>query len=376
MSSLRIIRSKGLISRAELADTLGLNRSTITAVVHQLMEKNFVIEVGTGNSKGGRPPLLLQFNADYAYAASLEWTAEHVRLYITDLKGQIRCTRSLPYYPDRAPRPQVEQAIETLKSAYAELPKKTPSLLGIVIGVPGIVDRHNVISYDLGWDEMPLADDFASAFECPVIVENSAHIGLTAERYFGNGLGEANLGYIRINRGVQAGVLYEDRIYRGNEGFVGNIGHLVVDRKGRKCICGNRGCLQTYISEQALLNSYGSYAGEREDVDMAKLIQRVRENEAGAIRAVHEFADYLGTGVGNLINLMNPGAVVIDSALAEIGDTIGSVLFNRILRTALPYPRRNVRILFSNLGEQAIPLGAAAILLDHVFAPPQVTAIS
>lgn len=376
MSSLRIIRSKGLISRAELADTLGLNRSTITAVVHQLMEKNFVVEVGTGHSKGGRPPLLLRFNADYAYAASLEWTAEHVRLYVTDLNGQIRCTRTLPYFPGRPPKPQVEQAIEALKSAYAELPKKTGSLLGIVIGVPGIVDRRNVISYDLGWDEMPLADEFASAFECPVIIENSAHIGLTAERHFGSGLGEANLCYIRINRGVQAGVLYEDRIYRGSEGFVGNIGHFVVDQKGRKCICGNRGCLQTYISEQALLDSYGSYAGEREDVDLPMLIRRAREKETSAIRAVHDFAEYLGTGVGNLINLINPGAVVIDTALAEIGETVGSALFNRIRKTALPYPRRNVRVLFSALGEQSIPLGAAAILLDHVFAPPQVAAMS
>lgn len=376
MSSLRLIRSKGLISRAELADTLGLNRSTITAVVQQLIEKNFVVEVGTGNSSGGRPPLLLQFNADYAYAASLEWTAEHVRLYITDLKGQIHCARTLPYFPDRPPRPQVEQAVETLKSLHAELPTKTPSLLGIVIGVPGIVDRRSVISYDLGWDEMPLADVFASAFACPVIVENSAQIGLTAERYFGSGLGETNLGYIRINRGVQAGVLYEDRIYRGNEGFVGNIGHMVVDQKGRKCICGNRGCLQTYISEQALLDSYRGDVGGREEVDLGQLIQRVKESEAGAIRAVHEFAEYLGTGVGNLINLINPGAVVIDTALAEVGEVIGSALFDRIRKTALPYPRRNVRVSFSALGEQSIPLGAAAILLDHVFAPPQVAAMT
>lgn len=375
MSSLRIIRSKGLISRAELADTLGLNRSTITAVVHQLMEQNFVLEVGIGNSKGGRPPLLLQFNADYAYAACLEWTAEHVSLYITDLRGQIRWTRALPYFPDRPPKPQVEQAVEALKRAYAELPQKPHPLLGIVIGVPGIVDRRHVISYDLGWDEMPLADEFASAFDCPVIVENSAQIGLTAERHFGSGLGEANLCYIRINRGVQAGVLYEDRIYRGSEGFVGNIGHLVVDQKGRKCICGNRGCLQTYLSEQALLDSYGAYAEAPDRVDMPRLIQGAKEKEMGAIRAVHEFADYLGTGVGNLINLLNPGAVVIDTALAEIGDIVGSALFDRIRKTALPYPRRNVRISFSDLGAQAIPLGAAAILLDHVFAPPQVAAL-
>jgi len=375
MSSLRIIRSKGLISRAELADTLGLNRSTITAVVHQLMEQNFVLEVGIGSSKGGRPPLLLQFNADYAYAACLEWTSEHIRLCVTDLKGQIHWTRTLPYFPNRPPRPQVEQAVEALKTAHAELPPKPQPLLGIVIGVPGIVDRRHVISYDLGWDEMPLADEFASAFDCPVIVENSAHIGLTAERYFGNGLGEANLCYIRINRGVQAGVLYEDRIYRGSEGFVGNFGHLVVDQKGRKCICGNRGCLQAYISEQALLESYGNHTTDQDGVDLPKLIRNAKEKEPGAIRAVHEFAEYLGTGVGNLINLMNPGAVVVDTALAEIGDTIGSALFNRIHKTALPYPRRNVRILFSNLGEQAIPLGAAAILLDHVFAPPQVAAM-
>ncbi len=374
MSSLHIIRSKRLISRAELADTLGLNRSTITAIINQLMEQDLVVEVGIGSSNGGRPPKLLQFNADCAYVICIDWTPEETRMHITDLKGESYYSSAVPYDPKLPAKPQIEQVAALLGKEYARLPAKTHQLLGLVIGVPGIVDRGIIHSYNLGWDEVPLADYFTAIFDCSIIIENSAHIGLTAERHFGAGFGESNLCYIRLNQGIQAGILHHDRIYRGSEGFVGNIGHLVIERQGRKCICGNRGCLQTYASERALLEDYISASGET-NATLHTLIQRVRDNDATAVRCVHQFAEDLGTGIGSLINLINPGVMVIDTALTPISGIISQFLIPRINKATLPFPRRNVRILFSSLGEQAMAYGATAILLDRIFAPPQVVSL-
>jgi len=371
ISSLRAIRSKGLISRAELADTLGLNRSTITAIVNTLTEEELVLEVGIGSSMGGRPPKLLQFNAGAAYAICLDWSSDTIKMFITDLKGEIFFSRSLPYSPERNTREQIAEAIDILETGLSALPQKRHQLLGIAIGVPGIVDRNTVNSYDLGLEQFPLAECFSAVFDCPVIVETSANVGLTAERYFGCGFGEDNICYIRLNKGISAGILYQDRIYRGSEGFVGNVGHFVIDYHGKKCVCGNRGCWQNYASEQALLESCARLAGSKE-LTVPELIGLVRDNNPDAARAVREFSEYLGTGIGNLVNTVNPGLIVIDSALAEIGEAINRTLFAAVDRTALPYAGRNIKILFSTLGEKAIVYGATALILEHVFSPPNV----
>jgi predicted NBD/HSP70 family sugar kinase/DNA-binding XRE family transcriptional regulator len=376
ITSIRTIRSKGLISRSELADTLGLNRSTITTIMNKLVEEQWVKEVGTGHSLGGRPPKLLQFNSEAAYIICIDWTPQFIKLFICDLSGIVLFSKYAIHDPNRNARPLIEEVLGLLKEALADLPQKPLGLLGIGIGVPGIVDRDtaSVSSYDLGWDQVPLAGYFAEVFECPVIIENIANVGLTAERYHGCAFGEEHVCYLRLNQGISASILYEDQIYRGHKGFTGNVGHLVIDIHGKRCSCGNRGCWKNYASERALLESYGKWA-DSEEVNMKVFIKLVKENNTAAVRALHEFSEYLGVGIANLINTLNPSLIVIDSAINEISSFIGNSLHPVIDKAALPYPKKNVKIVFSTLGEQAIVYGATAMVLDRVFASPSLLRI-
>lgn len=373
ISSLHLIRSKGLISRAELADTLGLNRSTLTAIAGRLIEERLVKEVGTGHSSGGRPPTLLQFNAEAAYALCVDWSSERVNMHVCDLSGNAVFSGTLRHDPTRSAARQIADVAAALKRALAGLPAMPHGLLGMAVGVPGIIDREAeaVSSYALGWDQVPLALDFREAFGCPVVVENIANVGLTAERHFGCAVGEENVIYLRLDRGIVAGHLYKNQIYRGDRGFVGNVGHVVIEARGKPCNCGSRGCWTNYASEQALLESYEKLAGS-DSITLGEFLRLVRAGDAAAAAALHEFAEYLGIGIANLVNTLNPGVVVIDGAVNGVSDRFEAVMRDAIDRAALPYPKRSVKVLFSSLGERSVVLGGTALVFNRVFATPNV----
>lgn len=371
ISSIRIIRSTGLISRADLADKLGLNRSTITTIINELIEEELIEEVGIGNSKGGRPPKLLQFNSEAAYTICIDWTPEYIKIFISNLKGNIFFSKQVQCDINKEISQQINEIILETTAGLTNLPAKKHGLLGIGIGVPGIIDNDTVSSYDLAWDKVPLANYFSDAFDCPVIVENIANVGLTAEQYFGCAQGEENVYYLRLEKGISASLLYKDTIYRGSEGFVGYVGHSIIDVHGKKCVCGNRGCWQNYASENALIESYVKISN-RNVVTMNEFIKLVKENDHAAVKAIHEFSEYLGIGISNIINMLNPRLIIIDCSLNEISNFIYRSLLATINKTALPYPKRNVKVLFSSLGEYAIVLGITALILDKVFTSPNV----
>lgn len=373
ITALRAVRARGPLSRAELAQLLGLNRSTITAIAGRLIESELVLEAGQGESSGGRPPTMLRFNDEAAYVACAEWSSSKIGLYVSDMGGKIVYSGELSRNPRRPYRDEIREAAGMLRATVASLPRKPHGLLGVALGVPGVVDRESetVSSYDLGWDIVPLAALFRETFDAPVIVENIANLCLTAERDYGAAAGEEHVCYIRLRQGITAGILINGQIYRGAYGFAGNVGHTIVESQGVVCTCGSRGCWKNYASDDALLRMFAR-AAELPSAAMVDFIHRVRSDDRAAKTVLETFAGYVGIGIANLINTMNPGAVVVDSALNEIGARFGEALQAVVERAALTYPRRDVKLLFSALGSRAVVLGAAAAIFDRTFEPPKV----
>lgn len=371
-SALRVIRSKGMISRAALADTLGLNRSTITAISKQLIAENLVREIGIGPSKGGRPPKLLQFNSEAGYTVSLSWSPQNVQIFINDLKGEIFYAQKMSYDPSKDSASQISTIVAEIKSAWTNIPQKPLGFLGICISVPGIIDRYSVSSYDLQWDQVPLYDYFRKHFDLPIIIEHTANIGLTAEQYFGCAIGFDNVCYVQIDHGISAAFLYQGNLYRGHEGFAGYVGHSVIDIHGKPCICGRNGCWQQYASEDAILKRYQELKNNPSEVTESDFKEKVKAHDSSAIQALNEFSEYVGLGLSNLINTLNPSLVVIKSSFNDLGPLILEPVKLTIKNNALPYPRRNVSILFSSLEEKAVIFGSTAFILDRFLETPKI----
>lgn len=375
VTALGLIQEKNLISRASLAQMLGLNRSTITVIINELLEQGLVKEVGIGASKGGRPPTLLQFNSDAAYTVSIDWSLEHVRIFVTNLGGEIYFSEQLLLNPDHHYSTHIKKVINIVSSTIEQLPDKPLGLLGIGIIVPGIVDKGVVNSYALQWASVPLQSYFTDQFDCTIVINNDANAGLIAEYYFGCAKGERDVFYIRLGRSLSAGFIFNGLIYQGSEGFAGRLGHNTIVANGRKCSCGNKGCWEAYISEHALIQRYletapaGHAAG---DVTLAHIVQAANDSDPHAISAIHELSEYLGMGVANIVNLLNPKMVIINNKLGPIEHLLSPSFQTIFERKALPYLGKNVKVLFSNLGEQSITLGATALVLNTILTTPHI----
>lgn len=375
ISALKQVRTAGLISRAELADQLGLNRSTITTIINELLNRKLVREIGAGASKGGRPPTLLQFNTDAAYTVCVDWGSSQIKIYITDLGGKILDSKSMRHNGDQ-PTEQIHKVIQVISESIHQLPPNEFGILGVCLCVPGVIDNGMVGSHESGWRQLPLLSSFAEYFDCPIIIDSDANAGLVAENYYGAAIGEKNFCYIRLGRELNAAFLLGGEIYRGNDGFAGRISHVAIESNGRKCSCGNRGCWVTYVSEKALVQRYLEMSGEPAlpaEFGMNQFVQLVKENDPSAIRTIHEWTEYLGIGVANLVNLLNPTLVIVDNpAILQIEEIVNKPLHSVLQQRILRLLKRNNRVLFSQLGENAIPLGAAALVIDHVFSIPSI----
>lgn len=375
ISVMRVILEKGLVSRAQLADILGLNRSTITAIVNELLLQQLVREVGVGVSKGGRPPTLLQLHKDAAYTVSVDWSSEHVGVTFCNLGGDSMHHAAIRRKAE-SPQDQIGQVVRTVSDSLRRLPDKPLGLLGIGIVVPGIVENGVVNSYALGWEAVSLAGPFGESFACPVVVDSDANAGLTAETYFGCAKGERNVCYIRAGKSLSAAFVINGHMYRGNDGFAGRIGHNTIEAGGRRCACGNKGCWEAYVSRHALVQRYAELAGSGAASEEGDAIERIAEaagrSDPAAVTAIHEMAEYLGLGLANVVNLLNPKQVVISNGLGHFEPLMLPALQAVMSRKALPYLRRNVQVLFSSLGDRAMTLGAAALVLDAVFTPPSI----
>ncbi|WP_164821277.1 ROK family transcriptional regulator [Paenibacillus koleovorans] len=375
ITTLRLIRSQRLISRAEAAERLGLNRSTITAIVNELLEQKLVQEVGVGTSKGGRPPTLLQFNGDAAYTVCLDWKLKRVKLHLTNMSGDPIVSETFEaddlssglYDP-------IEMAIaiaDSIEKLLNQLPAKPLGLIGIGISVPGINDGGFVSSYTLQWDKVPLQSFFAERFDCPVVLNNDSYAGLLAEHHAGAAAGESDVLYVRIGQGLSASMLLNGLPYQGSEGLAGRIGHTVVQVNGRRCACGSRGCWETYASERALLHRYAELSGTTATIE--QFVHFAKQSEPHAITALHEMSEYLGVGIANVINLLNPAVVLIGSELDELHPLMQGTLERTMQQSALLFLRRHVRVQFAGLsGGDSIRRGTAAMVLDKVFTPPHV----
>lgn len=375
ISTLRLIRSKNIISRSEIADILGLNRSTITAVVNELIDQKLVKEIGSGTSKGGRPPKLLQFNPEAAYTVCVDLSSHHRKIFITNLSGKPYFSETVQFNSHEDPYTQIKKMIQTITKGLHKLPPKTHGLLGIGIGVPGVINNGIANVYTLNWVDVPLHSYFSDAFDCPIIISSDANAGLVAERYYGCAIDVPNFCYIKVGQSISAAVMLNNQIYQGYE-FTGRVGHSIIDLNGRKCICGNHGCWEAYASETALINRYMEISGinNNSEMDIDKIVNLGKKNDPSAISAIHEFAEFLGVGISNIVNFLNPNLIVIGSnSFTPLNSIIYNSLNKVLQQNVLPFfLQKNIRISFSTLGENAICLGGAAMVVDKIFSSPNI----
>jgi len=371
---LRLIWEERQISRAEIARRASLSRSTVSEIVAEILPMGLVAEVGEGPSRGGRRPIVIEFQDDSCVILGVEMSATHVAVALTNLRGKVVAWVTKEH-PVRTDPPGTRRVIAELCRHCLEAPAAGGRpLVGIGVAVPSPVDpsRSDCLSTVVlpAWEGRLGLDELTEQYGVPLLVDNDANLGALAEYWWGLGGDVDNLAYIKVATGIGSGHVIGGEIYRGATGVAGEIGHIAIDPHGKRCICGLRGCLVTLVGGRALEDRAAELVAQFPQSTLAGKKFTVHDIENAALaddplalQVIREAAANLGTAVAGLLNLMNPAVVVLGGDLARLGELVLEPLRERVRSRTLVSSVAAAEILASKLGPQSVAIGSATLVL-------------
>ncbi|WP_344834597.1 ROK family protein [Actinocorallia longicatena] len=376
-SLLRALAYRGPTSRQKMSDLTGLSTATVSTLIAGLLAEGVVVEAGALESDGGRPRILIEINPGHGHLIGVDVGETRIRLELFDLrltgiaKAEYAVVRG-EHDPERV----AEDILRGVRTLITDAGIDSSRVLGVGIGVPGVVAEGGVVDAPTyGWARAPLGELLRARTPLPLHIDNGAKTLGLAELQFGAGQGSDHVIVALLGTGVGVAIINDGTLYRGISNSAGEWGHTIVERDGRRCRCGRRGCLEAYVGAGAILERYASLApgalhqGVDEETALAALIADADAGSAPAVQVLAETADWLAIGLANLINLFNPERVLL---ACWAGRLLGTALLTEI-RAATR--RRTMASLYDDatislgaLGPDAVALGAATLVLESFLA--------
>ena len=367
------------ISRAELARRSGLSRSTVSAIVNDLLGTGLVEETGAGISSGGRRPIMLEFQDQSSFIVGIELGATHVSCVLTDLHCKVRASWSAPAPVRNEPEAALEKMMLGVRSVLEADGVGLSRVLGIGVAVPSPVDNEHpgelLPLVAPKWKGYNIATHLKESFGRPVFIDNDANLGALAELWWGAGCSTGDIAFIKVATGIGAGLTINARIFRGTSGIAGEIGHTSIDPNGPLCVCGLNGCLATFIGTPALLERAeaqlrASRSNRPPPVSIDDLVNAALGGDPPSVELIQYAGNKLGVGIANMLNLLNPKTVVIGGGIARAGDLIIDAVCQTIRGLSLPASISSTEIRTTSLNEWGIALGAATLTLEAALQTP------
>ncbi|PRY19240.1 ROK family protein [Pseudosporangium ferrugineum] len=374
-SLLQYVHVHGATSRAELTSRLGLNRSTIGALTTELATAGLVSESAPRETgRAGRPSLVVRPESARVYAYALSIEVDRLRAARVGLGGRILDRREAPR-PRGMPAPDAVAPLAALVRDLRTAVAGDARYVGTGVAIASRV-RHADGTARLApapeQVEEPLAEALRAALGGPVrlTVANHADVSALAEHGRGAAAGCDNVLYLHGDVGVSAGIVADGHRAAGRGG---EVGHMVVNPYGRECPCGSRGCWETEIGEQALLEHAGRTRETGREAVLG-VVEAAMRGDSQAQFAVRQVGQWIGFGVGNLANIFNPEAVVFGGTLRDVYLVAAAQIRSRMNAVALPACCEHVRLRTPELGDDASLIGAAELAFAHLLDDPLVGA--
>ncbi len=377
---MNLLRKKRLCSRAELAKLTGLKRATITNIINDFIQHDYVIEDGILEGEKGRRCIGIRINGEKYRILGIMITRQYYSIGIMGLSGEVYEERK--YYLDA--RQNAHETMEDIKQKSRQMLEeyKHTDVLAIGIAVPGpyrVEDGEVLyITNLIGWDGVMLAKDMKEEFDIPVYVENDANCGAYAQLWFREEeLYKNDIIYIIAGQGVGCGIISKGELLKGNMGLAGEIGHTSINFEGPKCECGNRGCLEKYCSTIAVMEKVqkrianGEYTMLKSGCSFEDFKNAVRCGDKLALEEYRMACEFLAIGVVNIINHLNPEYVIIGDALAEVeSQLMRRVVNNKVKEHIRPVIWEKTQIKMNDLEYNPILIGAGVVAAQKVFENP------
>ncbi|MCR4401488.1 MAG: ROK family transcriptional regulator [Firmicutes bacterium] len=385
---LEIIESQGPISRASLSRVTGLSQPTVGAAIDVLFRSGLVRPVGTGESSGGRPPIMLEFNATHGFIVGIDLGGTNIKVGLTDLRGRVLCRieEPTPKWQNGSPGAVTDAICAAVQKAVDEAGVSWERVLAIGVGAPGVTDPNTgtvSLAPAVGWDRTPVRTLLTERFRIPVRVDNDVNAAAMAEQAFGHGREYPNFVFVAIGTGIGAGVVINSQLYRGATYAAGELGYMVIDHSWNPADVRDFGCLESMAAAPAITRwaqevlpgsmsdeSVGprEHAGGATDASTMltggpeALFKAAEEGYEPAKQAVARIAGYLAAALTNVAVLLDPHAIILGGGISQAGDTLLNPVIERMRQLSPVVPV----LRFSALGADAGLLGAAALGISEI----------
>ncbi|MCL6625592.1 MAG: ROK family protein [Alicyclobacillus shizuokensis] len=363
---LDVIRLHGPVSRAELQQMLKIAFPTISQIVDNLMNLGWVRSAGMGDSRGGRPPELVEINPCGPGAIGIELGRNTVTFIHTNLLAVPVLRRELRLCDVKGPG----GLVDLLEDFIQENKISSESILGFGIAAPGPLDPAAgklLVLEDMPreWHEIDIVSFVSERFNKTAWLENDANSAALAEAWFGQ-LNTENVLFILADSGPGAGIIVNGMIYRGTKSRAGEFSHMIVDFDGPLCSCGRRGCVNAVASMQAIRTALSKVRPSAIDEPFLEILQRASAGMEPEHSVITRAIQFLGLAITNLVEAFDPGSVLLGGRLMLANDFVANGVINEVQRLIL---HSGIQIQVTHFGMDAVAVGAATLVLQNVYNP-------
>lgn len=323
------------------------------------------------------------FETEDELAIGVDLGGSKIGIALVKKNGEIEKYIKMPTHAEQGQESTINRIKQGIYQVIEQKDLRINKISGIGIGAPGPVDYKEGVIHCApnlpGWKEVPLANIVKDEFQIPVIMENDANVAAWGEKTFGVARGIDDMVCLAMGTGIGAGLILSGKIYHGKNNLAGEIGHIIVNKEGPRCNCGNYGCLEAYSSAAGIKNRLYSkinklkadnqtppFISDLDDISLVQIFKMAREGNEVVKDIVEEAIEYLGIGIATVINILNPEMIVLVGGLANEGDKLLNPLKEIIYKRAMSSHLPDLKIVFGKLGDYAGVIGAAALFWNYV----------
>lgn len=376
---LRAIRTGQPLSRADVARSTGLQRSTVSRIVEQLINEQWVVEGGLSRLPRGRKPTLLMLNVERAAIIGINVMPSLTQMVLADLSTAFRSQESFP--TPRGPAALVTALARRIARWREAFPETTYEAIGV--SLPGRVDLHRQkLSFapNLGWKDADIKAPLEGATGLPVTLENAANACALSETWAGPFVGVQDLIAVAVSEGIGTGIISNGHLVRGAHGAAGEFGHICLDPAGPVCNCGNRGCWEVFASNTAAIRNY-NYGIESAPgrlrrkklepsasvTNFSDLVTLAARGDDMAREVLDRMGLYLGLGLAILVKGLDPLVISIVGDVTAAWNRIGPII-RRVVAEQICF-EVSTRIVPADNNTQPRLRGTVAMVLQKHFQP-------
>ena len=385
---LRFIHNEAPVSRSQIAQATGLNKSTVSSLVGDLLERQLVYETGINSVGTGRPATLLEINPKAGGIIGIELGVDFIAVVLADIKANILWRQFVTIDPNDVQEYNIAKILELTDKAIDICKDQSLYLLGIGLSAPGTVDLKQgvlVFAPNLQWRNVPFRKIFLEHTGLNVYVENDANAAAIAEHLFGVARKCKDFIFVVDSIGIGGGLFLNGNLYRGKDGFAGEIGHspIVAEPYQNPCHCGKLGCWETYANQYSLIQRVQKRLDDKHDSIIPTLMveqnsplsisiikHAADETDREALEALAETGVALGLGFASLIDVFNPEKIILGGLLSSAGKYLLPSIKETTTKQALSDVSPKAEILLSSFETDAILIGAISVVVDDILSNP------